>query len=97
LNKKKQKVIFEINCTLILLEPTKNELLEWLNSIKLAKLLPILQDLGVQDLEFLKLIEESDFEGTNIKPLQKRILFQAIKKLREDSAIKGKIIFTHIF
>lgn len=59
----------------------QSELAEWLKKINLLHVEPILRDLGARDLRFLKLLKEEDFQGTNVRLLEKRMLMQEIQKL----------------
>lgn len=58
----------------------EDEVLVWLNKLKLGHVYPILQELGASDLESLKYIEEKDL--AKLKPLEIRKFMANIAKIQ---------------
>lgn len=48
--------------------------------------------MGVQDLEFLQFLEDSDLEGQPIKPIEKKVLLKAIQKLQNSRNVPSSVL-----
>ena len=60
-------------------------LIEWLKKLRLDKILPKLQDIGVEDVEDATLLDEEDIQSLDLKKIEKKKLTRAIAKLSDSN------------